>query len=225
MTLLLQPPKRKPTLPAAETPNRVVLHGVDWQTYCTVSDAFPEQRIRFTYDRGVLEIMTVSIEHERYKSLMNLLVVAVAFGLRRRIGSFGSFTHRRKDLLRALEPDLCFYLEHFAEVRGKRQIQLEQDPPPDLAIEIDISRSSLDRMAIYAALGVPELWRLENEVLRVYVLVKHSYVPRERSVAFPEIPIAELTRFLPVGMEGGDQEMMEAAQKWARRFKKAKKGK
>jgi Uma2 family endonuclease len=223
MTALVQ--RRPATRRRRGTPNRVVLHGVDWQTYCTVSDAFPERPIRFTYDRGTLEIMTVSNEHERYKSLMNLAVVAAAVALGRTIGSFGSFTHRRQDLLRALEPDLCFYLEHFDAVKGKKQIRLETDPPPDLAVEIEISRSSLNRMEIYAALGVRELWRLENEILHVYVLRQDSYVRQERSATFPELPVAELARLLPLGADEGDHALMDAVAKWARRCKRGKKTK
>jgi Uma2 family endonuclease len=213
-----------PHSPAAP-PNRVLLHGIDWQTYCRVADAFPNRPIRITYDRGDLEIMTVSALHERCKSLLNLIVVALAGALHRKVGSYGSFTHRREDLLRALEPDLCFYLQHFAAVRRKRQIDLEKDPPPDLAIEIDISRSSLNRMAIYAALGILEVWRLEDETLRIYTLVKGSYALGKQSAAFPEVPVAELVQFLAVGMEEGDYAMMEAVGKWARGSKKSKKAK
>jgi Uma2 family endonuclease len=206
---------------ADREPNRVVLRGIDWQTYCTIADALPERPIRVTYDRGDLEIMTVSVAHERFKSLLGLVMLALAEVFRRQIGSFGSFTHRRVDLLRALEPDLCFYLQSFKKVRGKRSIDLERDPPPDLSIEVEISRSALNRMDIYAALGVAELWRLEKENLQVYVLLDCAYVARERSPTFPKVPIAELFRFLEIGLDQGDLAMMTALRKWARGLKKS----
>lgn len=225
MTALLQRRTRAVTAPVPETVNRVLLHGIDWQTYQTIADALPERKIRITYDRGDMEMMTVSLIHERYKSLLPFLLLAIAEVLRRKINCFGSFTHRRKDLLRAIEPDLCYYIKHFSDVRGLRQIDLERDPPPDLAIEVEISRSMLDRMGILAALRVPELWRFEGEVIKVYLLKEGTYVSSERSLAFPEVPVGELVRFLQLGLDQGEQAMMAAARKWAGGLKKARKTK
>src|SRR5687767_5382633 len=112
MTALLQHRPRVRQATNHEQPNRVVLHDISWETYLTIADALPERRIRITYDRGEMEIMTVSTIHERFKSLFPVLLSAIAEVFGRNLNCFGSFTHRRKDLARALEPDQCFYLEH-----------------------------------------------------------------------------------------------------------------
>jgi Uma2 family endonuclease len=151
---------------------RLVLANVTWPAYQKITQGLAEKPVRLTYDRGALELMVPSTGHERFKSLIGLVVCILAEELNRVIGSFGSFTHQREDLARALEPDQCFYLSHFPAVRGKREIDLARDPPPDLAIEIEISRSVLDRLSILAALMVPEVWRFDGERLRVLLLKK-----------------------------------------------------
>src|SRR5262249_34511497 len=158
-----------------EDGQRLLLRNIDWHTYKTIADALQDKYLHLTYDRGALEFMVLSIAHERFKSLLALVICALAEELNRVIGSFGSFTHQREALLRGLEPDLCFYLGHFAQVRGRKTIDLTRDPPPDLAIEVEISRSALDRLAIYAALSVPEVWRFDGKKLTVLLLKKGKY--------------------------------------------------
>src|ERR1700758_4064337 len=120
---------------------KLVLPNVTWQTYLELGAALQDRNIYLTYDRGVLEIMVISLEHERFKGLFGLLIFTLARCFRLKIGVFGSFTHQRKDLLRGLEPDQCFYLANLAAVKGKKRINLKRDPPPDLAVEVDITRS------------------------------------------------------------------------------------
>ena len=133
--------------------NSLVLHGIDWRTYARLLRLFDERRsIRLTYDRGNLEITTLSPEHENLNLLLNHLVVAAAEELGLEIASYGSMTMRR----RGLEADQCYWIANEARMRGRDRIDLRTDPPPDLVIEVDVSRSSMDRMTIYAALGVPE---------------------------------------------------------------------
>lgn len=216
MTALLR--TRTASTPIADdNGQQVVLYDIPWRAYTNFCDALPDRYIRMTYDRGVLEIMTVSTPHERYKSLIGLLIVVLAEELNRVIGSFGSFTHRRKDLARALEPDLCFYLKHFHLVRGKRQIDLTADPPPDLAIEVEISRSLLNRMAILAALQVPEVWRFDGESFIVNILREGRYEVTEVSEIFPEIDVRDLVRFVTIGVEDGDLAMLRGFRTWLRR--------
>jgi Uma2 family endonuclease len=216
MTALLQRRPRNRISESAGAPNRVLLHDIDWQTYLTIADALPERKIRITYDRGDMEIMTVSFMHERYKSLIATLIFAIAVALKRTAENFGSFTHRREDLSRALEPDLCFYLGHFPVVAGKTTIDLEKDPPPDLMVEIEISRSILDRLAILRALQVPEVWRVEQRRVRVLILRQEGYQDVDRSPSFPEIPRAWLSKWLAFGLHAGGQEMAQKVQAWIR---------
>jgi Uma2 family endonuclease len=137
---------------------RLVLSGIDWRTYGRLLRAFDERPgVRLTYDRGVLEIMTLSPEHERFKHLLRRLIEALAEEMGLTIAGFGSMTFRRRRRRRGLEADECFWIANEPRVRGKDRIDLRVDPPPDLVVEVDVSRSSLDRLAIYASLGVPEV--------------------------------------------------------------------
>jgi len=202
---------------AQQNGQQVVLYDIPWRAYQTICDALPERCIRMTFDRGTLEIMTVSGRHEHYKSLFGILIYILAEELNRMIACFGSFTHRRKDLERALEPDQCFYIANYRRVLGKGDIDLLNDPPPDLAVEIEISRSLLDRLAILAALGVPEVWRFDGKTLLVLILQEGQYVDSESSPSFPEIDVAKLVRYLHIGIEQGDLAMGRALRTWLRR--------
>jgi Uma2 family endonuclease len=200
--------------PQLKTGQKLILPNVSWQAYQDIGTALNNRNIYLTYDRGLLEIMVISLEHERFKGLFGLLVFTLARFVRLKTGVFGSFTHQRKDLLRGLEPDQCFYLASLAAVKGKKKINLKRDPPPDLAIEVDITRSSLDRMGIYAALGVGEVWRFDGKMLQVYLLQEGGYILSESSLTFPEVPVANLVRFLRLGQREDDVTMVEAVEEW-----------
>jgi Uma2 family endonuclease len=130
---------------------------------------------------------------------------------------FGSTTYKRDVLERGLEPDLCYYHRNFQRVRGLRRIDLSRDPPPDLAVEIDVAHSSIDRTAIYAQLGVPELWRLKGEALRVHLLSADGrYEPAEASPTFPTVPISGLIDFLRIGFGRDDVAMVRSFRAWVR---------
>jgi Uma2 family endonuclease len=170
-----------PAVPAPETatlPPRasgrrsVVIENVDGETYEKVLEAFGERRnARLAYDNGSLEIMAPpSMEHESDGRFLAGLVpeLADAFGLPLRHG--GSVTVRRKAALKGVEPDTCFWLGNAPRLAGVKRLDLTVHPPPDLAIEVDVTSDSLDRHGIYAGLGVPELWRLDGDELRFHQL-------------------------------------------------------
>src|SRR5262249_39847635 len=159
---------------------------------------FDERRhLRITYDRGALEIMTLSPRHERIKHLLGLLVLALAEGLAIPVAGFGSMTFPRRRYRRGLEPGGCFWVAHGSDVRGKDHIDLRVDPPPDLVIEVDITRSSLNRMAIYALLRVPEVWRYDGQDVTFQVRQPDgSYAASPTSIAFPKVTPADLAGFL-----------------------------
>jgi Uma2 family endonuclease len=208
MTLMASAPRR------FRDGQKLVLPNVSWQTYQDLGDVLQDRSIRLTYDRGALEIMVVSPEHERFKGLFGLLVFTLARFFHLKIGVFGSFTHQRKDLARGLEPDQCFYLARLAAVKGKKRINLKRDPPPDLAIEVDITRSSLDRMGIYAALGVIEVWRFDGKALQVYLLEDGAYKLSGSSPTFPDVSIKDLVQFLRLGQREDDVTMVETLEAW-----------
>ncbi|MEZ2278257.1 MAG: Uma2 family endonuclease [Microcoleus sp.] len=176
--------------------NRVVLKGVSWSTFkALLADVGDDRAWRIAYDRGVLEIRMPLEEHEEPKRLIESFVEAIVDELEIELRSLGSLTIEREDLTRAVEPDSCFYIQNEYLVRG-RNINLPNDPPPDLAIESDYTNSSVNKDAIYAALGVPELWRYQRQSLQVYHLVEGKYQKCDRSLAFPFLPVAEIPVFI-----------------------------
>jgi Uma2 family endonuclease len=194
-----------------------VLSGIDWPTYVVFSDQLGERRVRVTYDRGVMELMTVSHEHEWSKTLLARFVEVLTEEADIDIASGGSMTWRREDLERGIEPDECYWVAHEPDIRGRMHIDLENDPPPDLMLEIEISRSFLDRLAICAAMRVPEVWRWDGESLRISILGHDGrYQESERSLAFPFLPIRDVERFLKMAGTMSETKLVRAFRTWVR---------
>ncbi len=175
----------------------MLLDSVSWETYERLLREAGERHVRMTYDRGDLEIMTLSFAHEHFGELLASFVLVVAMELSIPFTSGGSTTLRKRIQRKGLEPDKCFWFAHERQMRGKSKWKALKDPPPDLALEIEISRSALNRMKIYAALRVPEVWRCNRKMLRVYRLNKKgAFEPQNGSLVFPFLPMAELHKFL-----------------------------
>jgi Uma2 family endonuclease len=174
----------------------VVLEGVSWQTFkALLKDIGDSRASRIAYDRGILEIRMPLSEHEEPKRLLENFIEVVVDELEIEARSLGALLLEREDLTRAVEPDSCFYIQNESLVRGK-SIKLPTDPPPDLVIESDYTSSSLNKFNIYASLGVPELWRYQNQKLEIYYLVGEGYEVSTTSIAFPFLPIAEISTFI-----------------------------
>ncbi|HEY9743299.1 MAG TPA: Uma2 family endonuclease [Coleofasciculaceae cyanobacterium] len=175
---------------------RVVLKGVSWATYkALMADIGEDRACRIAYDQGMLEIMVPYEQHEEPKILISSFVEALVDELEIEIRQLGALTLEREDLTRAVEPDTCFYIQNESLVRGK-EIKLPDVPPPDLVVESDYTHSSLNKFNIYAALGVPELWRYRQQTLQVYQLVEGKYEQAAKSLAFPFLPIVEIPGFI-----------------------------
>jgi Uma2 family endonuclease len=195
----------------------LLLDGVSWEGYEAIADAFDQRSIRFTYDDGRLEIMTLSLEHEEDNRLFDRLIATLAAELGIRIKCYGSATCKKRQALKGLEPDSCYYLRNLARIRGKKRIDLARDPAPDLALEVDVTRKSLDRMRIYAALGVPEVWRFDGKRLQMFLLNEQgAYDPCDESPTFPGVPSRVLVRFLRIGQRQDDTAMIRAFVQWIR---------
>ena len=214
MATLLESTEARVLAPAEQ---RFVFRGIDWAAYRRLADALDEQHVRLTYDGENLELMTVSRLHDKLSRLIARLLAALTEELDVPFDSAGSLTLDRADLSRALEPDECFYLDHEPLVRNKDEIDLAIDPPPDLAVEVDVSRSSLNRMTIYASLGVPEVWRLDVARLRVYRLGSDgTYAEVERSQYFPFLPPSEVVTFLNRRTEMDETRLVKTFRGWVR---------
>jgi Uma2 family endonuclease len=132
--------------------------------------------------------------------------------------AFGSVTLRRELKSKGLEPDDCFYIQSQPLIAGKKRFDLSKDPPPDLAIEIDITSRSIPRLPIYAALGVPEIWRYDGKKLQCLHLERGEYRQRPHSRAFPHLRVADLRPFLRIAEQKGDQTAaIKALRAWLRK--------
>jgi Uma2 family endonuclease len=173
---------------------KVLLSDISWQTYeRLLEDHQDSSAPRFTFDRGTLEIMSPSPEHEAYNRSIALLVEFAAEELSVDVYDLGSTTFRREDLERGFEPDSCFYIQHEEQVRGKSRIDLAVDPPPDLVIEVDITSPSINKLPIYARLGIPEVWRYDGEKLEILKLGNNRYVEVAESTALAPLTSSVLT--------------------------------
>ena len=202
---------------------RLLLYDVSWQAYERLLRALEERRrLRITFDQGSLEIMTLSLGHERIKHLLGLLIVILAEVRGINIAGFGSITMKRRQRQKGLEPDECFWIQHEAIMRNKTTgtFNPRKDPPPDLALEVEISRSTINRMGIYAALKVPEVWRWRKRALEVCFLdEKGKYRPGQTSRAFPHFLPAKLVPFVELASKDGKVEMMRAFRNWLNKTK------
>jgi Uma2 family endonuclease len=176
------------TVPPGQT---VFLNSISWQEFETILEEFGEHRSsRIAYANGILEIMTPLPEHESNKELVSDLIKALLEELDIEFFPLGSTTFKNKLMQQGIEPDNCFYIQHEAFVRTKKRLDLTIDPPPDLVLEIDIT--SRTHPQIYAALGVPELWRFENGSLTLYSLQNGEYQPTQYSPTFPNLPLTDI---------------------------------
>jgi Uma2 family endonuclease len=198
--------------------HRLVVYGVDWREYERFLRLFSRRPgVHLTYDRGVLEIMTLSYQHENVGHLVGRFILVLTEELDLPVNGGGSTTFRRRKQKRGLEPDECYWIQSEALVRGKDEINLRADPPPDLALEVDITRSSLNRLKIYASLGVPEVWRLERRITVCYLLGEDgSYAVNQTSRAIPGLRPAELSSFLALHGQMDENAIAREFRTWVR---------
>ncbi|MGB3204678.1 MAG: Uma2 family endonuclease [Crinalium sp.] len=197
--------------------SKVTLKNISWQTYeALLKDVEEAPGIRLTYDHGQLEIMTPLDQHESYKKLIGRFVETLTEELNIEIRSLGSRTCKREDLVRGLEPDQCYYIQNERIVREIEQIDLQLYPPPDLVIEIDITSSSINRLELYADLGVFEVWRYDGSRLIIYQLQDKNYQECDRSASLPQITSADVMRFLEMKKTMGETSLIRLFREWIR---------
>lgn len=195
---------------------QITLTEISWEGYETILNLLGDRPVRVTYNRGLLELMILSYAHERYKKLLARLVETLTEELNIPMEAGGSTTFKRQTLERGLEPDECFYIQNQALVRGKRSIDLNEDPPPDLVIEVEITHSTIDRMDIYAALGVPELWRWDNGALQFWVLNQQHYQQVQQSATFPQLSATDLEPFIALADQTDQTTLIRRFRAWVR---------
>ena len=175
---------------------RVVLGRVSWETYeSLLADHADASSPRFTYSEGMLEIMSPSSEHEELSLIMATIADIIAEEQQIEFKGFGSATFRRRDLDRGAEPDSCFYIQNVERIRGKKEIDLTLDPPPDLVIEVEITSPAVAKIPVYARLRVPEIWLHDGRSPRILLLSGDRYEDRDRSEVLHCLTQAVLSDF------------------------------
>lgn len=166
----------------------LVLNDVSWERYQAIRWDDSNRNLRMTYDGGVLEIMSPQKKHGKIQILLDHMLHAWTQYKNIEIESAGNLTCDREDLLKALEPDLCYWVTNLDLVCEKDIIDLSIDPPPDLALEVDITRMSIPKLPIYQALKVPEVWRWHNGLDIRRLDGTGVYVVSRESAALPGFP-------------------------------------
>lgn len=195
---------------------RLLVDNVDWRDYSRLLRIFAEHpSIRMAYDRGRLEIFRSLPEHEIDGTFLDHLIHTLTEELRLPIQSGGSTTLRRRRRQRGIDPYRCYWIANEAAMRGKRTLDLRIDPPPDLVLEVGTTNSSLNRMGIYAALSVPEVWRFDYPTLAFHVLgANRKYNPVTHSLSFPLVTPADLMCLLPLRATQDDNSLVRQFRAW-----------
>ncbi|MBL8203560.1 MAG: Uma2 family endonuclease [Blastocatellia bacterium] len=191
---------------------------VAWEDYEQLTyDLRESSAVRVFYDQGRMEIVSRLTKHEKPVKVLHTLMTALGDALDIDVESLGSSTLKKELKDKGAEPDDCFYVQHAALIIGKDDLDLQHDPPPDIVIESDLTSSSLDRFAIYAGLGVPEIWRVFNRRVDIWRLTDAAYEESRQSAAFPFLMVEALNEFLLLGLAEGERKAAQALREWVQK--------
>jgi Uma2 family endonuclease len=198
------------------TPERpLILPNVTWDEYEELLEQVGEPAgLRISYDEGRLKVMSLSAEHEKYARFIEKMMTAMSLRLRLVILSFGSATMKKRRAEKGNEPDACFYVQTAPAIGNRIQLDFAIDPPPDIAVEVDVHHDSDDKFAIYAGLGVPEIWLFDRTKLTIYLLQHGQYVEADSSRALPMLSSRVLTDFLRRLPVEGEFQALLAFDEW-----------
>lgn len=198
----------------------LVFQQVRWEDYeRLLEDLVDLPSVRVSYNDGRLEILSPLPEHEEYKDSLYRMVCVFAEVMGIALETRGSVTWKRKKLGKGSEPDTCFYVANAAHIIGRRTIDLESDPPPDVVLEIDTTNESLSKFPIYAALRVPEIWRYDGGHASMYLLKGQSYSEVPESPSFPGLTAKMIGLFLSDARDRGQTKALAAFRKRLRLVK------
>ena len=174
----------------ADSSSTVVLNNVPWEAYVAIVEHADNPGTRFTYDRGRLRIMSPSRRHEIIKSRLGRMVEIFCQESRILYSIGGSTTHKDERLKRGFEPDECYFIAHELQMRDRREWIAGVDPPPDLAIEVDITADTEEKLPVYSSFQIPELWQWHNDRIHVLQLqADGNYAEQPTSSALPEVDL------------------------------------
>lgn len=196
--------------------HRVLFSDVSWQEFEAILAELGERRAaRIAYSQGTLEIRMPLPEHEVNKEIIGDMVKILLEELEIDRECFGSTTFKQEDMAEGIEPDTCFYIQNHQQMVGRQRVDLTIDPPPDLAIEVDVT--SKTQLSAYEALGVPELWKYNSQVLQIYVLDGKKYIPSPTSPTFTQLDVVGgISQHLEMSKTLGASPALRAFRRWVR---------
>lgn len=195
--------------------SNLILHKQTWENYEKLLAAVGEAGgLRISFDSGTLQIRTLSTEHENYAQIITRIVDRLSVIQNIEILFFGSATIKKSRFAKGIEPDACFYVQSVEKIGGKIRLDFSVDPPPDIALEIDLYHDSLDKFPIYAALGINEIWRYSNGKFEIYKLTGDKYEPVEKSVSLPVLSAKKLGALLNRSREERQTKILKDFEKW-----------
>ena len=201
-----------------EPDQTVILRGIHWDTYeRLLADQQESSGTRLNFDCGTLEIVSPSSEHEQLKETITLLFQLMASELEIDVVAAGSTTFRRKDLRKGFEPDASFYIRNAQAVRKRPQIDLRRDPPPDVVVEIEITNPAINKLSIFAAAAVPEVWLYRDDRVEILALESKTYQKKMESSFLPGVTDEVLTSFVRSSRTMTSVEWIKAVRTWAKR--------
>lgn len=212
MSTVLMPPEA-----ASPAEERFILHDVSWETYeQLLSNYVDSSSPRFAYDRGVLEIMSPSSEHEELTEIITQLVYILAEEWGFEYRNFGRTTFKRRDTEGGFEPDSCFYIQSVDEISGVRRLDPAVHPLPDVVIEIDMTSPSLKKFPIYARMNVPEVWRYNGKKVMILRLDEGKYIESQTSMAIPRLSSSDLSQLVEQSAAVKRSAWIKAVREWAK---------
>ena len=192
-----------------------IFHKLTWDDYLNLSEQVGEtHRLRLSFNEGTLKVMSLSPTHEKYVAFINRLMSQLSFRLRLDILFFGSATMRKQKAQKGNEPDACFYVQNAPAIGHRIELDFTVDPPPDVVVEVDIHNDSTGNDPIYAALGVPEIWRYDGQTMHVLHLHNETYEAATASRALPLLTAAILTEYLERLRRDGEFAAILAFDEW-----------
>ncbi|WP_427161829.1 Uma2 family endonuclease [Aliinostoc sp. HNIBRCY26] len=202
---------------ASPAQTRTLLKNISWQTFkAMLTDMGNERNSRLAYDNGIVEIITPLMSHENSNRLIEGLILVLCEEFNLEVKTTGSLTLIRDDLEKGAEPDSSYYIQNEFLVREKENIDLNQDPPPDLVLEVDYSKPKIDKLSLYAAMGIPEFWRYNGTKLRIYLLTGNQYTEVEQSPTFAPVMVRDIPRFLQESQKIGQLAAKKAFRAWVK---------
>jgi len=193
-----------------------VFHNVAWEEYERLHDQLPpdSKMVRISYGEGIMELMTYSTLHETYAGFISRMIGLLSLRLRIDIRFFGQATIKKSPKRKGLEPDGCFYVQTVPQLGNRIKLDFAVDPPPDVALEVDIYHNSIPKLPIYAGLGIPEVWRYDGKAITIFLLQQNHYVETDVSLALPMITAEVLARFLARMQDENEFQAMIAFEDW-----------